>query len=158
MEFSLWVHDIEDVIPVCRELGIGIVYRPLGRGFLGRKATTASLPTESLLNMHPRFTGENLEKNKVIFARFADQAAKHACSPPQLALAWLFHQGEEIILIPKTIKVKKLENNIGSFGLKFTEEELKEICDVVSIDEVGGRGEFAFSASHVYKVANTPRK
>lgn len=62
------------------------------------------------------------------------------------------------LYVTGTIKVKMLKNNIGSFGLKFTEEELKEICDVVPIDEVGGGREFAFSANHVYKVANTPRK
>ena len=50
--------------------------------------------------MHPRFSGENLEKNKLLYARFATLAAKHACSPPQLALAWLLHQGDDIIPIP----------------------------------------------------------
>ena len=50
--------------------------------------------------MHPRFSGENLEKNKLLYARFATLAAKHACSPPQLALAWLLHQGDDLIPIP----------------------------------------------------------
>lgn len=160
IEYSIWAREIEeDVIPLCRELGIGIVaYSPLGRGFFGGKATVESLPAESVLKIHPRFNGENLEKNKVIFARFADLAAKHGCSPSQLALAWLFHQGDDIIPIPGTTKVKNLENNIGSFRLKFTEEELKEICDVAPIDEVSGALEFPFQPRNEYRVANTPRK
>ncbi|KAK6929901.1 NADP-dependent oxidoreductase domain [Dillenia turbinata] len=100
MEYSLWTREIEDdIIPVCRELGIGIVaYSPLGIGFFGGKAE--NLPTGSRLAMHPRFKEENLEKNKVIYARLTKLAAKHACTPPQLALAWLFHQGEDVIPIP----------------------------------------------------------
>ncbi|KAI9195599.1 hypothetical protein LWI28_016444 [Acer negundo] len=102
MEYSLWVCEIEeDIIPLCRELGIGIVsYCPLGRGFFGGKAITESLPAESLLAIHPRFIGENLEMNKLIYSRVSNQAAKLACTPPQLALAWLLHQGDDIILIP----------------------------------------------------------
>ncbi|XP_007034871.2 PREDICTED: perakine reductase isoform X2 [Theobroma cacao] len=102
MEYSLWTREIEeDIIPLCRELGIGIVaYSPLGRGFFGGKATVESLPTESLLAMHPRFTGDNLEKNKLVYARFEDLSRKRGRTPPQLALAWLLHQGEDIIPIP----------------------------------------------------------
>ncbi|GLT99547.1 hypothetical protein SLE2022_169810 [Rubroshorea leprosula] len=122
MEYSLWSREIEeDVIPLCRELGIGIVaYSPLGHGFFGGKATTENLPTDSLLHKHPRFTGENLEKNQVLYTRFTDLAAKHACTPPQLALAWLLHQGEDIVPIPGTTKIKNLENNIGSLAVKLT--------------------------------------
>ncbi|KAI9196957.1 hypothetical protein LWI28_028515 [Acer negundo] len=137
MEYSLWAREIEeDIIPLCRELGIGIVsYGPLGRGFFGGKAVVESLPAESLLAIHPRFIGENLEKNKLIYSRVSNQAAKLACTPPQLALAWLLHQGDDIIPIPGTTKVKNLDNNIGSLALKLTEDNLKEICDAVPIDE-----------------------
>lgn len=50
--------------------------------------------------LHPRFTGENQEKNKAIYTRFASLAAKHSCTPPQLALAWLLHQGDDVVPIP----------------------------------------------------------
>ncbi|KAK7818548.1 perakine reductase [Quercus suber] len=105
IEYSLWVRDIEDeIIPVCRELGIGIVaYSPLGRGFFAGKAVLESLPTESVLNKFPRFTGENLEKNKILYSKLANLAEKHACATPQLALAWLLHQGDDIIPIPGII-------------------------------------------------------
>ncbi|KAK0608756.1 hypothetical protein LWI29_035445 [Acer saccharum] len=144
MEYSLWAREIEeDIIPLCRELGIGIVsYCPLGRGFFGGKAVVESLHAESILAGHPRFIGENLEKNKLIYSHVSNLAAKLACTPPQLALAWLLHQGDDIIPIPGTTKVKNLDDNIGSLALKLTEDNLKEICDAVPIDEVGGSREF----------------
>ncbi|OAY55691.1 perakine reductase [Manihot esculenta] len=160
MEYSLWSREIEeDVVPVCRELGIGIVaYSPLGRGFFAGKAVVESLPEKSLLVMHPRFSGENLERNKVIYGRLADLTAKHACTPPQLALAWLLHQGEDIVPIPGTTKLNNLENNIGSLAVELTQEDLKEICNAVPIDEVGGQREYEMFSSYVYKLANTPPK
>ncbi|OMO85559.1 Aldo/keto reductase [Corchorus olitorius] len=161
MEYSLWTREIEeDIIPVCRELGIGIVaYSPLGRGFFGGKATVESLPAESLLHMHPRFTGDNLEKNKLVYTRFEDLARKHGCTPPQLALAWVLHQGEDIVPIPGTTKIKNLVNNIGSLTVKLTQDDLKEICDIVPIEEVSGQREYDVFADYCYnKLANTPRK
>ncbi|KAF9677639.1 hypothetical protein SADUNF_Sadunf08G0128500 [Salix dunnii] len=99
MECSLWSREIEeDIILTCLELGIGTVaYSPLGRGFFAGKAVVESLPNESI-----QFSGENIEKNKVIYARISDLAAKHACTPPQLTLACLLHQGEDEIPIPGT--------------------------------------------------------
>ncbi|GMY27313.1 perakine reductase-like [Fagus crenata] len=160
MEYSLWTRDIEDeIIPLCRELGIGIVaYSPLGHGFFGGKAVVESLPNESFLAIHPRFMGENLEKNKLLYARLANLAAKHACTPPQLALAWFLHQGDDIIPIPGTTKVKNLDNNIGSLALKLTQEDLKELSDAVPINEVSGERELAMLADYSWKVANTPSK
>ncbi|XP_059446145.1 perakine reductase-like [Corylus avellana] len=160
MEYSLWTREIEDeIIPLCRELGIGIVaYSPLGRGFFGGKAVLESLSTESILPMFPRFTGENLEKNKSLYNKLANLASKHACTTPQLALAWLVHQGDDIIPIPGTTKVHNLDNNIGSLALKLTQEDLKEICDAVPINEVAGEREMALLAQYSWKVANTPSK
>ncbi|KAE8728172.1 putative aldo-keto reductase 2 [Hibiscus syriacus] len=160
MEYSLWSREIEeDIIPVCREIVIGIVaYSPLGRGFFGGKAAVESLPTQSLLKFHPRFTGDNLEKNKLVYARIETLAKKHGCSPPQLALACLLHQGEDIIPIPATTKIKNLESNIGSLTVKLRQDDLKEICDAVPVDEVGGGRECDVFADYCYKVANTPNK
>ncbi|XP_030536899.1 perakine reductase-like [Rhodamnia argentea] len=160
MEYSLWTREIEDeLIPLCRELGIGIVaYSPLGHGFFGGKAVVESLPAESVLAMHPRFTGENLEKNKVIYQKVVDLAAKHGCTTPQLALAWLLHQGIDIIPIPGTRKAENLEDNIGSVGIKLSQDEMREICDVMAMNEVSGEREVELLAKHSWRHANTPAR
>ncbi|KAL4288867.1 hypothetical protein AHAS_Ahas19G0329100 [Arachis hypogaea] len=140
MEYSLWSRDIEEtIIPLCRELGIGIVaYSPLGRGFFAGKAVVESLPNQSLLAMHPRFSEENLEKNKPFYKRVDELASKHSCTPSQLALSWLIHQGNDIIPIPGTTKLRNFENNIGSLAVKLTEQDLREISDTVPANEIAG--------------------
>ncbi|KAK6929903.1 NADP-dependent oxidoreductase domain [Dillenia turbinata] len=152
MEFSLWSREIQDdIVPLCRELGIGIVaYSPLGRGFFAGKAVVESLPAESLLTMHPRFTGENLVKNKVIYTRLSDLAAKHGCAPSQLALAWLFHQGDDVIPIPGTTKIHNLNSNIKSLNVKLSEDDLKEIGDAVPVEDVGGSREYDVLSKYLY--------
>lgn len=161
MEYSLWTREIEeDMIPLCRELGIGIVaYSPLGRGFFGGKAVLESLPSESILPLYcPRFAEENIEKNRILYARVEELARKHDCTPPQLALAWLLHQGDDIVPIPGTTKVKNLDNNLGSLALKLTQEDLKEISEAVPLDEVAGAREIDSFSKFSYKFANTPLK
>ncbi|KAL5542040.1 hypothetical protein UlMin_009750 [Ulmus minor] len=158
MEYSLWTRDIEDeIIPLCRELGIGMVaYSPLGHGFFGGKAVVENLPDGSIMSGHPRFQKENLEKNKTIYTRFANLASKHGCTPPQLALAWLLHQG--VVPIPGTTKLENLDINIGSLAVKLTNEDLKEISYAVPIDEVAGERHFSGTAKYSWKYANTPPK
>ncbi|KAK9930923.1 hypothetical protein M0R45_018225 [Rubus argutus] len=160
MEYSLWTREIEnEIIPLCRKLGIGIVsYSPLGRGFFGGKAVLETLPAESLLSIHPRFSGENLEKNKLFYNKLANLATKHSCNAPQLALAWLLHQGKDIIPIPGTTKIKNLDINIGSLDVKLTEEDLKEIRDAVPIDEVVGDRDFEYYSKFAWNYANAPLK
>ncbi|KAF8038008.1 hypothetical protein BT93_B0761 [Corymbia citriodora subsp. variegata] len=160
MEYSLWSREIEDeLIPFCRELGIGIVaYSPLGHGFFGGKATVESLPAESLLTTHPRFIGENLEKNKVIYRKVADLAAKHGCTAPQLALAWLLHQGDDVIPIPGTRKAENLEENIGSVAIKLSQDEMREVYDVVTMNEVSGERELEMLAKYSWRYADTPAR
>ncbi|KAF3646904.1 putative aldo-keto reductase 2 [Capsicum annuum] len=160
MEYSLWTRAIEeDVIPLCRKLGIGIVaYSPLGSGFFGEKAITESLPAESLMGSHPSFSGENLEENKVLYTRFDNLAAKHGCTPPQLALAWLLHQGEDVVPIPGTTKIKNLDANIQSIAVKLTPEDVKEIADVIPVSEVSGEREHEVMSKYEYRLANTPLK
>ncbi|XP_061337103.1 perakine reductase-like isoform X2 [Gastrolobium bilobum] len=147
MEYSLWTREIEEeIIPLCRELGIGIVaYSPLGRGFFAGKA-------------FPRFSGENLERNKIFYKRLDVLASNHACIPAQLALAWLLHQGNDIIPIPGTTKVRNLENNIGSLAVELTDEELKEISDAVPVNEVAGTRETGIASKYSWKFATTPSK
>uniref|UniRef100_A0A3Q7EM59 NADP-dependent oxidoreductase domain-containing protein n=1 Tax=Solanum lycopersicum TaxID=4081 RepID=A0A3Q7EM59_SOLLC len=157
-EYSLWTRDIEDdIIPVCRELGIGIVpYSPVGRGLFAGKAVVESLPANSFLTTHPRFTGENFEKNKSIYFRMGGIAKKHGCSPAQLAISWVLHQGNDIVPIPGTTKIKNLHDNIGSVRVKLTEEDIKELSDAVPVSEVAGQriGEALYKSS--YKFSITP--
>ncbi|XP_058769709.1 perakine reductase-like isoform X1 [Vicia villosa] len=158
MEYSLWSRDIEEeIIPLCRELGIGIVaYSPLGRGFFAGKSVVETLPSQSFLNMHPRFTGENLEKNKSFYERINDLSSKHACTPSQLALAWLLHQGNDIIPIPGTTKLKNFENNIGSLNVKLTEEQLREISDAVPVEEIAGKRDYGSLLKYMWEFSTTP--
>ncbi|XP_058084839.1 perakine reductase-like isoform X2 [Magnolia sinica] len=160
MEWSLWTRDIEEeIIPVCRELGIGIVpYSPLGRGFFGGKAVMETLPANSMLVTHPRFTGENFDKNKILYTRIVTLAEKHSCTPAQLALAWVLHQGDDVVPIPGTTKVKNLDDNIGSLEVKLTEADLKEISDAVPVDEVAGLSIYEGFIKSSWKFVNTPAK
>ncbi|XP_050275024.1 probable aldo-keto reductase 1 isoform X8 [Quercus robur] len=160
MEWSLWTCDIEEeIIPLCRELGIGIVpYSPLGRGFFAGKGVVENLAVNSILDSHPRYQGENLDKNKTIFSRIEGLARKHQCTPAQLALAWVLQQGDDIVAIPGTTKIKNLENNIGSLKVKLTEEDLKEISDAVPMEEVAGSRSFQNTDHFLWKFGNTPPK
>ncbi|CAJ1961110.1 unnamed protein product [Sphenostylis stenocarpa] len=161
MEWSLWSRDIEEeIIPLCRDLGIGIVpYSPLGRGFLAGKGVLENLPASSILvKQHPRFQSESIEKNKIIYDQIESLAKKHHCTPSQLALSWLIHQAKDVVPIPATTKIKNLDQNIGALSLKFTESELIEISEAVPIDDVAGARHFNGSHKFTWKFANTPPK
>ncbi|CAI0432501.1 unnamed protein product, partial [Linum tenue] len=160
MEWSLWTRDIEDeIVPLCRELGIGIVpYSPLGRGFFAGKAVVEALPAGSFLATHPRFVGENLDINKAIYLRLEIIAKKHACSPSQLALAWVLHHGDDVVPIPGTTKTKNLEENIGSLKIKLSEEGLKEVTDAVQLEDVAGIRTYESMMNLSWQFANTPKK
>eukprot|EP00253_Pinus_taeda_P018793 PITA_18793 len=117
-----------------KELGIGIVpYSPLGRGFFtsGGKSVE-NLTNDDFRKAMPRLTEENLEKNNVTFAKIAEIASSKGCSPGQLSLASIFHQGNDISPIPGTTKVKNLEENIGALSVKITSNEMKEIENILS--------------------------
>ncbi|GMY23096.1 probable aldo-keto reductase 1 isoform X3 [Fagus crenata] len=160
MEFSLWARDIEEeIIPLCRELGIGIVpYSPLGRGFFAGKGVVENLAANSVLEIYPRFQGENLDKNKTIYSRIESLARKNQCTPAQLALQWVLQQGDDVVPIPGTTKIKNLDDNIGSLKVKLTEEDLKEISDAVPIEEVAGSRSFLNMEHFHWKFGNTPPK
>ncbi|CAK7340943.1 unnamed protein product [Dovyalis caffra] len=166
MEWSIWTRDIEEeIIPLCRELGIGIVpYSPLGRGFFGGKAVVESLHPDSflvwnsiILHSHG-FQGENFERNKALYTQVEKLARKHGCSPAQLALAWVLHQGNDVVPIPGTTKIKNLDDNIGSLKVKLGKEDLKEISDLVPIDAVAGDRTSDNFHQRSWKLANTPAK
>ncbi|KAH9298782.1 hypothetical protein KI387_030464, partial [Taxus chinensis] len=139
--------------------GIGMVpYSPLGRGFFSGKAIVESLPENSSLVNHPRFRGENLEKNKVFYTRILDLAKKHGCTPGQLALAWVLHQGDDVVPIPGTTKTKNLDENIGSLNVKLSEGDLQEIANALPADEIVGHRTYEFLSHKTWRSADTPQK
>jgi len=132
-EYSLWSRDVEDeILPTCRELGIGFVaYSPLGRGFLtGRFRTFEDLPADDYRRNQPRFQGENFQKNLDVVARVEEIAREKRCTPSQLALAWLLAQGDDVVPIPGTKRVKYLEENVGALDVTLTRDDLRRIDDV----------------------------
>ncbi|GMK46158.1 oxidoreductase [Paenibacillus glycanilyticus] len=136
-EYSLWSRDVEDdILAVCRELGIGFVpYSPLGRGFLtGQIRKFEDLAEDDYRRFSPRFQGENFQRNLDLVERVSELAAEKGCEPSQLALAWLLEQGDDIVPIPGTKRIKYLEENVGSLAVELTE------ADLVRIDEAAPRG------------------
>jgi aryl-alcohol dehydrogenase-like predicted oxidoreductase len=129
-EYSLWSRDPEDeVLPTVRELGIGYVaYSPLGRGFLtGQFKSPADFADDDTRSRHPRFSGENFDKN-IALVREVEAIAQHkGCTAAQLAIAWVLAQGEDIVPIPGTKRRKYLDQNIGAMSVELTPEELARI-------------------------------
>ncbi|PWA58261.1 aldo/keto reductase/potassium channel subunit beta [Artemisia annua] len=138
-EWSLWSRDIEDeIVPTCRELGIGIVpYSPIGRGFLASGPKVAeNLMEGDIRKNNPRF--QNMDHNKTVFERVNEMATRKGCSAAQLALAWVHHQGTDVVPIPGTTKVENFNQNIGALTVKLTSEEMAELESFASSDAVKG--------------------
>jgi aryl-alcohol dehydrogenase-like predicted oxidoreductase len=119
-EWSLFTRGIEaEIVPAARRLKVGIVpYSPIGRGLLAGALTSAeTLAPDDFRRRHPRFTGENLERNLDRVARLRELAAELECTPVQLALAWLLAQGDDVVPIPGTKHVRYLEENVGAVDI-----------------------------------------
>jgi aryl-alcohol dehydrogenase-like predicted oxidoreductase len=132
-EYSLWTRDPEaEVLPTVRELGIGFVaYSPLGRGFLSGHITSPDdLPEDDFRRRAPRFRRENLDANLQLVDRVREIAEEKDVTPGQLALAWLLHQGEDIVPIPGTTRRANLERNVEALQVTLSEHELAAIEDV----------------------------
>src|SRR5947199_6910049 len=132
-EYSLWSRDPEEEIsPTCREPGVGFVpYSPLGRGFLtGRFQKPEDLPADDYRRNHPRFQGENFQKNLDLVKRVEDIAREKGCTPGQLALAWVLAQGKDVVPIPGTKRRKYLEENVAALEVKLTAKDLPRIDGV----------------------------
>ena len=128
-EYSLWERDPEtEILPLCRELGITFVaYSPLGRGFLtGQIKRPQDIPNDYRRTM-PRLQEQNLRQNLKLAQRLEEMAKEKGCTPAQLALAWVLAQGEHIIPIPGTKRVKYLEQNAQAINLNLTPDELARI-------------------------------
>jgi aryl-alcohol dehydrogenase-like predicted oxidoreductase len=129
-EYSLWSREPEaEIIPTCRELGIGFVpYAPLGRGFLsGRFTSPEDLDEGDFRRRGPRFSGENLEANLGLAAKVAQIAGTKGITPAQLAIAWVLAQGEDIVPIPGTKRRTYLEQNAAAVDVELTAEDLAHI-------------------------------
>ncbi|MEY2532556.1 MAG: hypothetical protein QOF29_466, partial [bacterium] len=140
-EYSLWTRDPEaEVLPTIRELGIGFVpYSPLGRGFLtGRFQSPDDVPEDDFRRSHPRFQGENFDRNLEIVARVREIAEEKGVTPAQLALAWVLHQGEDVVPIPGTKRVKYLEENVGALDVELTDEDLRRLDEAAPAGAAAG--------------------
>jgi len=134
-EYSLWSRDVEDeILPAIRELGVGFVaYSPLGRGFLtGQIKRPEDIQEGDWRKNHPRFQGENFQKNLDLVTRVTALARKKRCTPGQLALAWLLAQGDDIVPIPGTKHRTYIEENVGALNVTLSGAELEELDEVGS--------------------------
>ena len=140
-EWSLWTRDWEqDAFPVARELGIGIVpYSPLGRGFLtGRFASASELPAGDYRLTSPRFQGEHFDANRKLVDTVLTMAAEKRCTPAQLALAWVLSRGEDVVPIPGTTKISRLEENAGAVHVGLSAAELARLAEAFPVDVASG--------------------
>ncbi|KAL8226895.1 hypothetical protein R6Q57_016727 [Mikania cordata] len=130
LEWSLWTRDAEEeVIPTCRELGIGIVpYAPLGSGFFASGPNVMNnLADNDVTKILPRLQGESFDHNKLVYERVSAMAERKGCTPSQLALAWVLHQGDDVGPIPGTTKIENLNQNLGALGVKLTGQDMDSI-------------------------------
>jgi aryl-alcohol dehydrogenase-like predicted oxidoreductase len=123
-----------------RELGIGFVaYSPLGRGFLsGRFRSPSDFPDDDFRRHHPRFQGENFERNMQLVERVEQLAAEKGVTAGQLALAWVLHQGEDIVPIPGTKRVRYLEENAAAAEVDLTDDELRQLDEIAPAGVAAG--------------------
>jgi aryl-alcohol dehydrogenase-like predicted oxidoreductase len=140
-EWSLWSRDPEqEILPTVRELGIGFVpYSPLGRGFLtGQIRTPDDLPEDDFRRHNPRFQGENFQRNLQLVGRVKEMAAEKGCTPAQLALGWLLHQGGDVAAIPGTKRRDRLEENLAALEVVLTPDDLSRLDELAPVGVAAG--------------------
>ena len=133
-EYSLWSRDVEDeILPTVRELGIGFVaYSPLGRGFLtGEIKSPSDFPDDDYRRFHPRFTGENFDRNIELVREIGEIAEEKGCTPAQLALAWVLSRGNDVVPIPGTKRRTYLQQNIGALSVALSESDMQRIDQII---------------------------
>ncbi len=142
-EYSIWERNLEDgVIPVLRELGIGLVpYSPLGRGFLTGTAKRAEdyPPGDFRAAGDPRLQGANFDVNVKIADLVREVAVAHGATPGQVALAWILQKGDDVVPIPGTKRRKYLEENLGAASLKLTAQDVAKLDGALSAHAIAGR-------------------
>jgi aryl-alcohol dehydrogenase-like predicted oxidoreductase len=141
-ELSLWSRDAEaEVIPTVRELGIGYVaYSPLGRGFLtGQIRSPDDFASDDTRRNHPRFQGENFERNLELVREVEALAREKGCTTAQLALAWVLAKGEDIVPIPGTRHVRYLDDNIGALKVDLGRDDLSRLDAILPPGAASGQ-------------------
>ena len=141
-EYSLWSRDVEpDVLPACRNLGIGFVpYSPLSRGFLTGTFTSAdqAVAEGDSRSFMPRFTPDHFNANKALVDKLTEIAKAKGCTVAQLAIAWVLAQGDTIVPIPGTRRIDRLEENLGALNVILTNDDLAAIEAASPADAVYG--------------------
>ena len=140
-EYSLWSRDAEDgILATVRELGVGYVaYSPLGRGFLtGKYKTADDVPADDNRRNHPRFQGENFEKNLQLVAEVEAMAKEKGVASGQLALAWVLAQGDDIVPIPGTKRRSYLEQNVDALTVELSAEDLARLNEIMAPGAASG--------------------
>jgi aryl-alcohol dehydrogenase-like predicted oxidoreductase len=138
-EYSLWTRNVEvDILPTLRELGIGLVpWAPLGSGFLSGQVT--NVDQNDFRSRHPRYQAENLRQNVDRFAPLRALAEELNITPAQLALAWLLHQGSDIVPIPGTRKPEHIDSNAAAVDVVLTPEHLARIAEAAPLGLAAGK-------------------
>jgi aryl-alcohol dehydrogenase-like predicted oxidoreductase len=140
-EYSLWSREVEvEVLPVLRELGIGLVpYSPLGRGFLtGEIQKFEDFAPDDYRRFSPRFQGDNFDKNLRLVNHLRDLAKLKGVSASQLALAWVLAQGDDLVPIPGTKRVKYLDENVGALDVTLNADELRHLDELLPLGAAAG--------------------
>jgi len=152
-EFSLlYRKEGEETLRATRELGITLVaYAPLGRSMLtGSVHGKQDLPEGDRRLAHPRFQGENLDKNVALAARLEAIAKEKKCTPAQLALAWVLAQGKDVVAIAGTKRKQRFEENLGALNVRLSESDLKKISDAAPVGAGAGARYPADNMKRVY--------
>ena len=140
-EYSLWERNLEArIIPLLRELGIGIVpFAPLGRGFLtGAVRRAEEYPEGDFRRGDPRYQGDNFDANMRAASAVKDLAARKRATPAQIALAWLLQKGPDIVPIPGTKRRQYLEENLGAMDVRLTRDEMVALDAALAPGRVSG--------------------
>ena len=140
-EFSLWERNLEaEILPFLRTFGIGLVpFSPLGRGFLtGEVKRAEEYPEGDFRRGDPRYQGENFDRNRRAAQTVRDVAQELAKTPAQIALAWVLAQGNDIVPIPGTKRIKYLEENLGALEVHLSPEHLKRLGEAMAPGKVAG--------------------
>ena len=139
-EYSLWTRNPEiAVLQACRELGVSFVaFSPVARGFLCGPLDVATFDAKDIRRTMPRFTPENHAKNQALLPPFNAIAAEVGCTPAQLAIAWLLHQGDDILPIPGTTSVDHLMDDLGAAQVQLSADVLARLDALINQRTVAG--------------------
>jgi aryl-alcohol dehydrogenase-like predicted oxidoreductase len=140
-EYSLlYRKEAEESLPALRELGVSFVaYSPLGRSMLtGQIQKPQDIPEGDRRLAHPRFQGDNLVRNIDLVKKLETIAREKGCTPGQLVLAWLLAQGGDVVAIPGTKRVDRLQENLGALKVQLSGDDVRRIAEAVPVGAAGG--------------------